>query len=106
MGERGYDHGMRRSVQTVTLYEAYCCISNRLPSHRPFQCELAFFDQAIALVDTASDYLLPHKREEIMWWTGTSKEPMQPKMAWKRMKLIEKEVEKVVEKIRPLCQDE
>jgi hypothetical protein len=105
MGERGYEHCMRRSVQTVILYEAHRCISDRLPSLRPFQRKLAFFDQAMALVDTASDYLLPHQQEEIMWRTGTSKEPMQPETAWKRMKLIEKEVEKVVEKIRPLCEE-
>lgn len=30
---------------------------------------------------------------------------MQPDTAWKRMKLIEKEVEKLIEKIKPLCVD-
>jgi hypothetical protein len=92
---------MRRSIQTVILYEAHRCVADRLPSMRPFQRKLAFFDQAIALAETTS--LLPHQREEIMWRTGTSKEPMQPDTAWKRMKLIEKEVEKLQEKIKPTC---
>jgi hypothetical protein len=87
IGDRGYESCMRRSIQTVILYEAHRCV--------------AFFDQAIALAETTS--LLPHQREEIMWRTGTSKEPMQPDTAWKRMKLIEKEVEKLQEKIKPTC---
>jgi len=101
IGARGYEQSMRRSVQTVILYEAHRCIADKLPSLRPFQRKLAFFDQAMALVEGAG--FLPHQREEIMWRTGTSREPMQPETAWKRMKLIEKEVEKVAEKARPLC---
>jgi hypothetical protein len=96
---RGYEHCMRRSVQTVILYEAHRCISDKLPSLRPFQRKLAFFDQAMALIEASE--LLPHQRDEIMWRTGTSKEPMQPDTAWKRMKLIEKEVEKLIEKVKP-----
>lgn len=99
MGPRGYESCMRRSVQTVVLYEAYRCISDRLSSLRPFQRKLAFYDQALALVDAIG--LLPHQKGEIMWRTGTSKEPMQPETAWKRMKLIEKEVEKMKEKMKP-----
>jgi hypothetical protein len=87
-----------------TSLDAHRCILDQLPSLHPFQRKLAFFDQVMALVDTASDYLLPHQQEEIICWMGTSKELMQPKMAWKRMKLIEKEAQKVVEKIRALCE--
>jgi hypothetical protein len=99
MGPRGYESCMRRSVQTVVLYEAYRCISDRLSSLRPFQRKLAFYDQSLALVDAIG--LLPHQKGEIMWRTGTSREPMQPETAWKRMKLIEKEVEKIKERIKP-----
>ena len=67
---------------------------------RPFQRKLAFFDQANALVEATE--MLPHQKEEIMWRTGTSKEPMQPDTAWKRMKLIEKEIKALAEKIKPL----
>jgi hypothetical protein len=101
MGTRGYENCMRRSVQTVILYEANRCIVDKLPSLRPFQRKLAFFDQALALVDEMG--LMPHHQAEIMWRTGTSKEPMQPDTAWKRMKLIEKDMEKLAEKMKPLC---
>ena len=101
MGPRGYENCMRRSVQSVILYEAHRCIADRLPSLRPFQRKLAFMDQCRALIRTIN--LLPHQREEIMWRTGTSKEQMLPETAWKRMKLIEKELEKLQEKIQPFC---
>lgn len=103
MGERGYEHSMRRSVQTVILYEAYRCLADRLMSLRPFQRKFAFYDQAMALAEASS--LLPHQKEEVMWRTGTSKEPMQPDTAWKRMKLIDKEVRQIIEKIKPLCRE-
>lgn len=91
---------MRRSVQSVILYEARRCISNQLPSLRPFQRRIAFWDQAVALIKQSD--LLPHHREEIMWRTGTSKALMEPETAWKRMKIIEKELEKLInEKVKP-----
>jgi hypothetical protein len=68
---------------------------------RPFQRKLAFWDQALAIME-ATD-IRAHQKEEIMWRTGTSKEAMQPETAWKRMKLIEKEVEKVAAKVLPIC---
>ena len=101
LGERGYESCMRRSVQSIILYEAHRCISHRLPSLRPFQRKLAFWDQAVALVEATE--LLPHQKEEILWRTGTSKDPLQADNAWKRMKLIEKEMEKIRGKIRDLC---
>lgn len=131
MGERGYENCMRRSVQTVILFEANRCLQSRLQTLRPFQRKIAFFDQAKALVDQCD--LLPHQREEVMWRTGTSKEPMAietvslfflkgssnlfhfshilesilstKKKAWKRMKLIEKELEKLLDKVRPLFRE-
>jgi hypothetical protein len=101
IGPRGYEVCMRRSVQTVILYEAYRCIESRISALRPFQRKFAFWDQAVALLRQSD--LLPHQREEILWRTGTSKEPMQIDTAWKRMKLIEKEIEKLIEeKVKPL----
>ena len=102
MGGRGYDNGMRRSVQSAILYEAHRCIEGRLQSLRPFQRKLAFYDQAVALVDAMD--ILPHQKIEIMWRTGSSKEAMQPDTAWKRMKLIKRAVERIAEKIKPLTQ--
>lgn len=71
IGARGYEHCMRRSVQTVILFEAHRCISDKLPSLRPFQRKLAFFDQAMALLEGTN--LLPHQKDEVMWRTGTSR---------------------------------
>lgn len=101
IGERGYEHGLRRSIQTILLYEAYRCIATRIVGMRPFQRKLAFFDQVTALVEATE--FLPHQRAEIMWRTGTSKEAMNSDTAWKRMKLIEKELEKLCDKVKPLC---
>lgn len=99
LGPRGYDACMRRSVQTIVLYEAKRCVAPRLNSLRPFQRKLAFMDQAVALVDSL-DFLFPHQKEEILWRTATSKEALKPDIAWKRAKLIEKELERLREEIR------
>jgi hypothetical protein len=58
-------------------------------------------DQAHALIDSL-DFLLEHHKAEILWRTATSKEQLQPDFAWKRMKLIEKEMEGIANsKIKP-----
>lgn len=91
---------MRRSVQTVILYEAHRCIASRVQSLRPFQRKLAMWDQAIALVKQSE--LLPHQREEVLWRTGTSKALLDADTAWKRMKISEKELEKLInERVKP-----
>jgi hypothetical protein len=104
MGEKGYDNAMRRSVQTIILYEANRMIKDKLNALRPFQRKLAFFDQAKALVEELDCLPSPH-REEVLWRTASSKEPMLAETAWKRMKMIEKDIEKMAEKIKPLCTD-
>jgi len=101
LGHQGYDSSVRRSVQTALLYEAYRCIADKIPSMRPFQRKAAFYDQAQALLE-ATDFL-PHHQIEIMWRTGTSKETLTPETAWKRVRLVEKELEKIREKVKPLC---
>ena len=50
MGEKGYGYQMRRSIQTVILYEANRIIKPKLPPLRPFQRKLAFTDQAKTLI--------------------------------------------------------
>lgn len=100
IGPRGYENCMRRSVQSVILYEAHRCVEARLPSLRPFQRKLAFFDQANALLDTL-DFLHMHQKEEVMWRTATSKETLMPEVAWKRMRLIDRELVKLSEKVQP-----
>lgn len=99
LGERGYEKCMRRSIQTVFLYEAFRCIQSNLPRLRPFQRKLAFFDQVKALLKQSE--LLPHQREEVLWRTGTSKEPLEADLAWKRMKMITPNLQDLSEKMRP-----
>jgi hypothetical protein len=101
IGPRGYEGVMRRSVQSAILYEAKRCIAPRFASLRPFQRKVAFMDQAHALIESL-DFLFDHHKEEILWRTATSKEQLQPDFAWKRMKLIEKEMESIAStKIKP-----
>jgi len=91
---------MRRSVQSVLLYEAHRCVASKLPALRPFQRKLAFFDQANALLDSLT-FIQAHQKKEVMWRTATSKEILHPEVAWKRMRLIERELAKLREKIKP-----
>lgn len=68
---------------------------------RPFQRKIAFYDQVTALLEATG--LSEQDRIQVLWRTGTSQEALTPTTAWKRMKLVEKEVDKIREKIRPLC---
>jgi len=100
MGGSGYENSMRRSLQSVILYEAKRCVAPRLSSLRPFQRKLAFIDQAHALVDTL-DFLFPHQKQEILWRTATSKEALNADMAWKRERLVERELANLSKEIKP-----
>mmetsp|Transcript_13804 Transcript_13804/g.32106 ORF Transcript_13804/g.32106 Transcript_13804/m.32106 type:complete len:310 (+) Transcript_13804:80-1009(+) len=99
----GYENCYRRSLQTIILYEANRCVADTMPSLRPFQRKVAYWDMANALVDSLSS-LAPHQKEEVMWRTGTSKEAMQPDTAWKRRKLLNKELEKIAEAVTPFME--
>jgi len=100
-GAQGYENCMRRSLQTIILYEANRCISSALSSLRPFQRKLAYIDMANALVDSLEG-LLSHQKAEVLWRTGTSKEPMNAETAWKRRKLLNKELENIRAAVSPL----
>lgn len=56
---------------------------------------------ANALVDSLA-CLMPHQKAEVLWRTGTSKEPMNPETAWKRRKLLNKELDNIKDAITPL----
>jgi hypothetical protein len=100
MGERGYTPHMRRSVQTVILYEAHRCLKDKLPSLKPFQRKLAVYDQANHLLLESS--LLPYQREEVLYKTASSRESLNPESLWRRLKKVPKEVGRVAEQVRPL----
>eukprot|EP00934_Nitzschia_sp_Nitz4_P002564 Nitzschia sp. Nitz4//scaffold180_size44305//19578//20627//NITZ4_007238-RA/size44305-processed-gene-0.10-mRNA-1//1//CDS//3329539464//2554//frame0 len=103
LGDRGYESSIRRSVQAVVLYEAKRCVASRLAAMRPFQRRVALYDQVKALSTALG--LLPHQQEEILWRTGTSKEPIDSDLAWKRVKLIERDISNLRAKIKPFCQE-
>lgn len=101
LGPRGFENSLRRPIQTIVLYEANRCVGPLIPSLRPFQRKIAYWDMANALVNSLT-FLMPHQKVEVMWRTATSKEPMNPETAWKRRKLLNKEMEKIASEVRPL----
>ena len=56
---------------------------------------------ANALVESLTT-ILPHHKAEILWRTGTSKEPMNADTAWKRRKLLNKEIDNIKEGVTAL----
>lgn len=105
VGPKGYEPVMRRSIQTVVMFEAQRCIQEKLPSLRPFQRKIAHFNQLLALLETL-DFIPANLRKEVLWRTGTSKEAMNNEIAWKRSRTIEKELSKLASsKIRPLVDE-
>jgi hypothetical protein len=103
IGPRGYDNCMRRSLQSVICYEAKRCVEPRFPSLRPFQRKAAHLDQMYALVESLP-FVQPQQKVELMWRTGSSKEPLDPEISWKRAKGIEKELSILAKAIKPLIQ--
>jgi len=77
------------------------CVASALPALRPFQRKIAFIDMANALVDSLT-IILPHHKAEILWRTGTSKEPMNADTAWKRRKLLNKEIDNIKDGVTAL----
>lgn len=114
IGEYGgeYDPVMRRSFQTVIMFEANRCLKDKLPSLRPFQRKLAVFDQAnhllVEISGASSQVGLTTRAnsEEIMWRTGTSKERLNPESMWARATRLTKDVEKVAEQVRGYIQEQ
>lgn len=86
-----YEPYMRRSLQSITLYEANRCLESRYSQLRPFQKKFALFATAQELLKSL-DFLDFFQRQEIMFRTIASKEPLAPDLAWRRMKLIEREI--------------
>jgi hypothetical protein len=107
-----YDPVMRRSFQTVIMFEANRCLKDKLPSLRPFQRKLAVFDQANYLLEEISGeaslvgLTTRANPEEIMWRTATSKEPLNPESMWSRATRLTKDVERVAEQVREYIQEQ
>lgn len=100
-GDRGYEVAMRRSLQTVLLFEAVRCLGPKLPALRPFQRKAVYMDQVHILLESL-DFLDPTQKSELLWRTASSKEEMDSEIAWKRAKTIQKDLEGLQMKIRPI----
>lgn len=108
LGPDGYDTCLRRSVQSVTLYEAKRILTQmeaqrtaeNLASLRAFQRKYVYWEIAKAVLETTS--LTPHERAQVWWKTATSKEPLGDETAWKRGRVIEKELKALADTIRPV----
>lgn len=92
---RRYIVNMRRSVQTVVLYEANRCLSNHYGHLKPFQRKAALLDTAKDLVNSLS-FIPVYQRMEIMFRTAAGKVVLSPELAWRRMKLIHRDISKTI----------
>ena len=99
IGPRGYNDCMRRSLQSVILFEARRCIEDELPNLKPFQRKIVLMDQANGLIESLP-FLLPHQRDEILWRTATSKEQLNGDIAYKRIQQINKELQKLSKQVK------
>ena len=106
LGPRGYDDSLRRSVQSVVLFEAKRCVeefeagrsTQRLPLLRVFQRKAVHW--AIAKDLLASTDLQPYQCTEVLWRTCTNKQPLGDDNSWRRAKVIAKELSKLADQIR------
>jgi hypothetical protein len=107
----GYDPSLRRSIQNAALFEAKRIIDHMeaqraaddsLEHLRAFQRKYVFWELAKQVLDTT--HLQPEERAQVLWRKMTTKEPLGPETAWKRVRTIEKELESLADAIRPLLQ--
>ena len=100
-----YVPAMRRAVQVVVLFEANRCLKDRYSVLRPFQRKIALYDTAVDIINTLN-YIPVYHRISIMFRTASGKVPLTPDLAWRRMKVIEREITKaIISKIEPLLED-
>ena len=96
-----YLPNMRRSVQTIVLYEADRCLKAQYKLLRPFQRKIALHDAATDLARTL-DWIPGGHKSEVMFRTATGKKPLSPDLAWRRMKLIDRDIAKtIIPGVRP-----
>jgi|UniRef100_A0A7S2XTW0 hypothetical protein len=99
-----YNDSMRRAIRTVLLYEAHRCIADRIVHEklRVFQRKICLFDTACEILKTLT-FIPKNYRDEIMFRTASSKLPLSPDLAWRRMKAIDPAIKKyILPGIRPL----
>mmetsp|Transcript_15955 Transcript_15955/g.22843 ORF Transcript_15955/g.22843 Transcript_15955/m.22843 type:complete len:156 (+) Transcript_15955:306-773(+) len=90
-----YDPAMRRSVQTVLMYEANRIVQEKYDTLRPFQRKSILFDTCTDLLNSLH-FIPEYLRGEILFRTVTGKVPLSPELVWRRMKVIDKEISKSI----------
>lgn len=89
--DQPYNNSMRRSVQTAILYEANRCHQESYNSMKPFQRKIALFETCKDILSTLT-FIPVYHRIEVLFRTATGKTPLTPELAWRRMKLIDREI--------------
>ena len=95
IGAVGYQSYMRRSMQTVVLYEAQRCIAPRVSRLRPFQ-KRALLMSMVYNILSEIDFMTPSDKEAVLWKTQRSQEQLDPATAWKRCRIIERDLNKLL----------
>lgn len=86
-----YQQVMRRSLQSIALWEAHRSLESQYAKLRPFQRKYALFATAVELLKTL-DFLDHYQRQEVMFRTIASREPTPVEVTWKRMRVLEREI--------------
>lgn len=86
-----YQQVMRRSLQSIALWEAHRSLESRYAQLRPFQRKYALVATAVELLKTL-DFLDYYQRQEVMYRTIASREPISAELAWKRMKVLARDI--------------
>lgn len=100
LGPRGYQGSMRRSIQTLVLYEAKRTIEPRLKTLRAHQRKEAFMEQCFQLLETL-DFIPTHLRDDVLLRTMTSRVNLDGETAWARLKGVHRELDSMAIKIKP-----
>lgn len=98
VGPMGYQSYMRRSMQTVLLYEAKRCILPRISRLRPFQKRVLLMTMTYNILRDI-DILTPSEKEAVLWKTQRSQQQLDPVTAWKRCKIIERDLGKLCQQL-------
>jgi hypothetical protein len=100
IGPSGYaDSFMRRSLQTVVLFEAMRCIEPHLEILRPFQRRALFLMHSHKLLDSLN-FLSPQQKEEVLWRTEKSREALTEDQAWSRFKTNQKYLRRTLQQLQ------
>jgi len=91
---------MRRSLQTIVLHEAKRCIEPRVSRLRPFQ-KRALLMSMVFHIMREIDFLKPSEKEAVLWKTQRRQEQIDPVTAWKRCKIIERDLGKLLQQLQP-----